>query len=207
MPIGFPQLHKKIVGEVEELARLCGFGKQDVVLDVGCGKGELVKALRLKSFNALGVDVVKHEKMPENSFLIGSAESLPIKSNSVKLLIDSFTMHYTDIDKSASEVLRVLEKGGFALVLLQHAGMVKKGMKKILEQKGLGSDLNAFVSKNAEKLAFEDYPSARLLLNTFKDKEEAEKFFEGKGFKVLEATEELINGKPVAFKLLLKKLL
>lgn len=95
------------------------------ILDVGCGSGTLLRYLfdfGAEPENLFGIDVLEntlqHAKhlMPNVSFAVASAARLPFRNESFDLAFQSlvFTSVLDDSIKRAmaSEVLRVLKKGG-----------------------------------------------------------------------------------------------
>jgi ubiquinone/menaquinone biosynthesis C-methylase UbiE len=99
--------------------------KDAVILEVGCGAGKLInKVGKLKTAShVLGLDIspigVKTGKTNSKTsncfteFIIGDAETLPQKSESVDLVISNNVFeHLTDPQKCISEIARVLKSGG-----------------------------------------------------------------------------------------------
>lgn len=94
------------------------------VVDVGCGRGrqaaELVKRF---GFDVLGVDPVgRHEGSGLARFADGTAEALPVATESVDLVFSRESLMFPDIDAAAAEFRRVLRPGGRGLVYLVLTG-------------------------------------------------------------------------------------
>ena len=99
-------------------------GKVDVprrILDVGCGTGRLLRKLgeRWPSSQLLGVDPnegmvsVARRLTPLASLHVGTAESMPIDSASIDLVVTSISFHHwPDQPRGLREVFRVLRPGG-----------------------------------------------------------------------------------------------
>ncbi len=96
-------------------------GKQ--VLEVGSGRGggakHIAKALKPASYVGLdlaqnAVDLAnKLHKLPNLKFIQGSAEEIPLKDNSVDVVLNVESCHaYGSVEKFISEVKRVLKPGG-----------------------------------------------------------------------------------------------
>src|SRR4030095_10399219 len=72
------------------------------ILDVGCGTGRLLRKLgeRWPGAQLLGVDPneemisVARRIMPSASFHVGTAESIPIDSTSIDLVVSSISLHH-----------------------------------------------------------------------------------------------------------------
>lgn len=95
------------------------------VLDIGCGRGLLLKALRSKFPNAsyTGLDIserlcaISRENNPNAHIVCGDAEMLPFASDSFDTIFMTETLeHMLDYDKAVSELVRVLKVGGFCVV-------------------------------------------------------------------------------------------
>jgi ubiquinone/menaquinone biosynthesis C-methylase UbiE len=91
------------------------------ILDVGCGTGRLLRKLgeRWPSSQLLGVDPnegmvsVARRLTPLASLHVGTAESIPIDSASIDLVVTSISFHHwADQPRALREVFRVLRPGG-----------------------------------------------------------------------------------------------
>src|SRR4030095_7058098 len=91
------------------------------ILDVGCGTGRLLRKLgeRWPGAQLLGVDPneemisVARRIMPSASFHVGTAESIPIDSTSIDLVVSSISLHHwADPLRGLREIGRVLHAGG-----------------------------------------------------------------------------------------------
>ncbi len=107
------------------LDRLIGLDKLRNVLVLGCGPRPLrIKTLIQKNYNAVGVEPVssfvrsagEYLGSPE-SVVEGSAEEIPLPSNSQDLVIcESVLEHVDSPTKSLDEIYRVLGPGGVAFI-------------------------------------------------------------------------------------------
>jgi SAM-dependent methyltransferase len=95
------------------------------ILDVGCGSGRLLRIARdrFPSAKLIGVDPEERSVrmarrcVPNATFYVGTAESLPLPDSSVDLAMSTFSFHHwPDPAKGMSEISRVLMVGGRALV-------------------------------------------------------------------------------------------
>jgi ubiquinone/menaquinone biosynthesis C-methylase UbiE len=84
------------------------------VLDVGCGDGAFVRALRNAGADALGVDIEvarAHEVDPEGRYLEGGAERLPLEDASVDVATLMRSLHHVPDPNSAFPELRRVVRG------------------------------------------------------------------------------------------------
>lgn len=102
-------------------------------LDIGCGTGYTAAKLRERYADAsiVGLDVALQmltmarskaksapwfkrllQKTPQQSWLCGDAEALPIDAGSVDLAISNLTLQWCDPERVAKEVARVLKPAG-----------------------------------------------------------------------------------------------
>lgn len=98
----------------------------ETVLDIGCGTGGLLRAVRRRwpEARAVGVDpaekalVVAREKRPGGLFLVGNAEALPLPTASADIAVTTFSFHHwRDQPAGLREVARVLRPRGFFVLL------------------------------------------------------------------------------------------
>lgn len=101
------------------------------LLEIGCGMGLDLLCFAQKGAEVIGLDLTpKHIELARKLFgiyefpvqlLIGDAESLDFKSNSVDVVYSFGVLHHTPhINKAISEIFRVLKPGGQAIVGLYH---------------------------------------------------------------------------------------
>ncbi len=83
-------------------------------IDLGCGTGFLQEFLPDKDI--IGIDISKKMiqiyKDKNEKALVGDIENLPFKREVFDFAISNFSLHWTDFEKSISEVHRVLKKDG-----------------------------------------------------------------------------------------------
>ncbi len=86
------------------------------LLDAGCGTGLLSKHLmnRQADNDIHGLDIsgemLSYYQKVNNSFSTGDIENLPFKNGYFSHSLSSFALHWTDIEKSLSELARVTHK-------------------------------------------------------------------------------------------------
>ena len=95
--------------------------KEDKVLEIGCGSGNLLKYLNSKNIHGLDISPKMIEFCKKTilygSFVSGDAESLPYESNSFDKVIISEVLYYLpDIEKALKEANRILKKDGLLLI-------------------------------------------------------------------------------------------
>ena len=93
----------------------------EVVLDVGCGTGRLLRKVkeRWPTAQLIGVDAAAgminkaRQLMPYATFYVSKAESLPLPDDSVDLALSTASFHHwQDKEKALREIKRVLRLGG-----------------------------------------------------------------------------------------------
>jgi len=106
---------------VEELA---GRGK---VLDLGCGDGQIARALAAQGSDVLGVDPtqlhidVAIERGGGPRYLLGSATKIPADDNSFDAVVACLVFEHIDqMDEAMAEVARVLKPNGQFSFFLNH---------------------------------------------------------------------------------------
>jgi ubiquinone/menaquinone biosynthesis C-methylase UbiE len=109
----------RVQRRVLSLAR--GQTSPEVIVDVGCGTGRLLRKVKQQYPNARLVGVDAAEKMiqqaamllPEGEFHVAMAEALPLPDTSVDLAFSTLSFHHwADQAKGISEIARVLRPQG-----------------------------------------------------------------------------------------------
>ena len=106
----------------KEISALLRLSEKSVVLDVGCGSGELVKFLSgIVPCNYTGVDIdqalisyaEKHNGSPSCHFLCANAYRLPFDDNSFDVVVShTFLTAVFDVETAMREMQRVCKPGG-----------------------------------------------------------------------------------------------
>lgn len=117
---------KKINNELDVLTRVGTF-KERVIVDVGCGTGELVRELASRGAQVTGIDTPGMlEKAKDagthgnETYIPGGGESLPFKDNYADVIIYFASLHHVPPDKinrALEEAHRVIKAGGIAFCL------------------------------------------------------------------------------------------
>lgn len=98
-----------------ELSKIISSLNPSVVLDLACGEGSLTSKLASHNFETIGVDISKSaiqtasSKDKQTKYIVASISDLPIKSNSVDLILNCFAPLYSN------EALRVLKDCGYVI--------------------------------------------------------------------------------------------
>ena len=117
-----PEYEEQIIPmAVEELA---GFTK---ILDVGCGDGQIARALAQQGSTVLGVDPtqlhidIANERGGGPTYVLGGATKLPADDGSMDAVIACLVFeHIDEMDAAVAEVARVLRPGGQFSFFLNH---------------------------------------------------------------------------------------
>ena len=150
---------KKIETRLEVLDGLVTL-KDKVVVDVGCGAGELVRELTSQGAQAIGIDspemLAKGNVNPPvgtEQYLPGSAVKLPVEDSYVDVVTFFASLHHVPMDglkDALTETYRVLKPGGMAVFL---EPVLKPG--SYFELTGLIED-----EREIQKLAYEAIKNA-----------------------------------------------
>lgn len=148
--------HKHIIPACDEITSMILSyvkGKTDgrpleMAVDVGCGTGRCTLPLAPHFKKVLGIDIsesqinlAKKNTTADNvSYMLAPAEKLPIEDASVDLVNAGLAVHWFDVDKFASEAVRVLKTNG--CLALHCATPVTK-----IEYKDLSHDLSVVMSE------------------------------------------------------------
>ena len=119
-----PEYEEQIIPLV--LAELKGHAS---VLDVGCGEGQLARAISVASpgIHVVGIDPterqidVARQRGGAVDYQVAPADDLPFADGSFSAVLACLVFeHIDDVDGAIAEVSRVLEPGGTFLFLLNH---------------------------------------------------------------------------------------
>lgn len=102
-------------------------GKGELILDGGCGRGNLSYEMKKRGARVIGIDIsrnllrkaksVSRFAEGESTFIVGSLTCLPIRSDSFdKVLLSSVLQHILDYKKALQEIQRVLKTGGILVI-------------------------------------------------------------------------------------------
>ena len=98
-----------------------------IVLDVGCGDGQIARALAKQGSSVLGIDPtqlhidIANERAGGPTYLLGSATKLPVADASQDAVVACLVFeHIDEVDAAIAEVARVLKPGGQFSFFLNH---------------------------------------------------------------------------------------
>jgi len=136
---GYDDLHgdeqQKKMREILEALGSEAPGKDDLLLDVGCGSGISTSVWQC---SCTGIDPSKElikiarEKYPDRKFIVGEAESLPFPNDSFDAVISITSMHnFNDIRKGIAEMKRV-GKNLFVISVLRKSEKIEEIEKLVI---------------------------------------------------------------------------
>lgn len=98
-----------------------------VIIDVGCGTGNLVRAMASEGARVTGIDTLgmlekakEHPLAADEEYLPGSAAKLPFKNKTADVIVYFASIHHVPMEKmnlAIKEMYRVLKPGGAAVFL------------------------------------------------------------------------------------------
>lgn len=106
--------------ETKKILSLLNPGKNDIILEIGCNKGELVEVLRKYSSFVVGIDVnseaIKSSDL--DRLKVMGAEKLEFPSKMFDKIVSSHTIeHIFDLKKTFQEIERILKTGGICVLI------------------------------------------------------------------------------------------
>lgn len=115
-----PPVHPRVIEFVR--SSLGQNGVFERALDVGCGAGLSTKALDGFAEHCIGLepaeDMLRQAwKIAQNAtFVVGRAEAIPVRENTVDVITAAGSLNYTDLDLFFPEAARVLKPAGAIVV-------------------------------------------------------------------------------------------
>ncbi len=91
------------------------------ILEIGCGTGEYSKALLKLGLSLLATDLsynmlnIARQKVAGGKgivFFVSDVDYLPVRGQSLNLVLGNSILHHLDVDNALREIFRVLKKGG-----------------------------------------------------------------------------------------------
>jgi len=119
---------------VEELRKILPTNKTLKVLDVGCGKGAIISAVKkyFPNIEFYGIDPVFSGK----NILKGSVYRIPFKDNFFDVVMAFEVLQHTYVDIALREISRVLKRNGKLIIGERNPCSVLGILKPILELRG-----------------------------------------------------------------------
>lgn len=97
-----------------------------VVVDIGCGPGEQLSALRHAGYRAIGlepdVETARAARALGHPVVVAKAEQLPFKTGSCQGILCKVVMPYTEEHLAVREMGRIMAERGVALLSLHGLG-------------------------------------------------------------------------------------
>jgi SAM-dependent methyltransferase len=124
----FERLYRRVAEDAAREMAARRLGRGGLILDIGCGPGDLVVAIsrRLREARIVGIDLSPSMLLWANrhattdgrlKFIVGDGADLPFDDASVDLVVSTLSMHHWDEPANVfAEVARVLRPGGVALI-------------------------------------------------------------------------------------------
>ena len=145
--------------------RLLSLPNQAIILDFGCGCGDLSHLLSIAGFQVIGADIShghlqnaakkNQEKGINAGFVQTDGHRLPVLDNSVDACCTYLVLNYVqhDLAELLSEILRVLKPGGSCIAMEQVTRRPKTDGIKL--QRPIGEFCTAFTEAGFEVLNHE----------------------------------------------------
>lgn len=154
--------------------------ERGAVLDIGCGRGDLLRTLSGRGFRLWGVDPSFRDgvpKLPEDiTLLAGTAEAIPLPGESVDAVVAQCVFSLCRPERAAAEMHRVLKKGGLLLLsdLFSDTMPGRAADSPLLGNIYLRDRLEAYFSGRFRKVRFFDETGAMtgMLMQAIMDGEE-----------------------------------
>jgi ubiquinone/menaquinone biosynthesis C-methylase UbiE len=183
---------------------ISGLPRTSVLLDVGCGNGIDLDAYKKMGFsNLFGIDP-SAKFIKEASVLLngaaelqeGTFESIPYGDGMFDIVISRFAMHYAaDLEKSTTEVSRVLKPGGKFIAIVSHPAADS------LEKRDKNGNITITLFKGSVSITFPQHALDEYFSSTFYKEFTLEKQFEYCGIEQDRGT----NGNPNALGFIVRK--
>ncbi len=111
---------------LDVLTSVCGLTRDTVIADIGSGTGNLARLFLAAGYQVVGVEPNREMResgdrllsgYPGFRSLDGTAESIPLETDSVDLVAVGQALHWFDADRARAEFQRILRPGGWVAVL------------------------------------------------------------------------------------------
>ena len=137
------------------------FKDKEVILDLGCGRGEFLDSiskvrrcvLRGIDISPKMIDLCKEKNISNSSFIIGDVEDLPYEDNSFDKIIclNSFH-HYSNPNKTIEELSRVLKIDGEIIIGEVYVFPILRGLINLLLPLGRCGDYKMYSKRSLNTL-------------------------------------------------------
>lgn len=165
-----------------EIFALAGYKLKRPILDLGCGDGRYAKWV-LNDKMDIGLDISRSaiKKAIKNNayheYIIANAGKIPLKNNSVNTIFSNSAFeHFKNLDKTLSEMNRILKKDG-TLIFTTHSPLSNKFTSvKFLKKFGFN-----FLAKIVQKIFVR-----QLQLNSLRTQKKWTELLQSRGFTIVE---------------------
>ncbi|MBM4340272.1 MAG: class I SAM-dependent methyltransferase [Deltaproteobacteria bacterium] len=131
-------VRRKIIGD---LLTSINISKKEWAIDIGCGVGSNLNVLSSKGIHSIGLDhslyaLTLVKKRLELPLINGNLNKLPLRSNSISLIVAMDVLEHLDNDVNGiSELYRVLKKGGKLILTVPAFGFLRGIQDKVTGHK------------------------------------------------------------------------
>lgn len=155
---------------IDPIEHLFGPLQGKSLLDIGCGRGRLCRALAKRGAKMSGLDPqeamleIARETAPTAAFTCGGAEDMPFPDETFDGAIILNSLHHVPravMGKSLSEALRVVKQGGIFLIL---EPLARGGYQAVFEP--IDDETEVREAALAEIRSFTDRTGTEVLLRT-----------------------------------------
>jgi len=122
--------HRKRLKILTEIVSKAGtIRESDVILDAGCGAGELCELLKHLGVFVVGLDIslsyLKRARGSADELILGSVEMLPIKQGALDFVICADVIEHVDsFDEAVAELFRVSRRN--VLITTPNRGLLRR---------------------------------------------------------------------------------
>jgi len=121
---------KKADLKISRIRNNCSFSKEDIVLDIGCSKGHLLKILSNSIKKGVGIDISKNiiqlnqkSNFYKNiNYFTFNGKNINLKQKFTKILMIDVLEHAFNPDKLIKSVSTVLDKEGLLIIEVPFTG-------------------------------------------------------------------------------------
>jgi nucleoside-diphosphate-sugar epimerase/ubiquinone/menaquinone biosynthesis C-methylase UbiE len=117
---GTPAGQKRYDNKGVLFRKYCGLGKNERMLEIGCGDGEFTKRLRGIGAQIVATDITpavvergeKRLSFPGLEYKVDNCENLSFRNGTFSVVCGVSILHHVGMEKTLREAYRVLQKGG-----------------------------------------------------------------------------------------------
>ncbi len=116
--------------KVERIIKIMGIENRDIILDIGCARGEILYKLVVNAEFAVGIDLSpnvfeKARKSKKINYILADAEYIPLTDETFsKIICLDLLEHVLEPEKVIMEMKRLLRKDGKIILEVPSTGVV-----------------------------------------------------------------------------------